>query len=114
MEKLSELLANPNWRKRCLGTNIAAPENIQLSGKVRVALVASNNVRKDKEPELYEAIRESAPEWREDVKIPVNKDVVAQRHRDGNAGHSWLLWLGDFTAGELNLVYGTRDHTQGV
>ena len=97
MEKLTELLANRKWRKRCLRTNIAAPEDIQVSGKVRVALVASNNVRKDKEPVLYEAIREAAPEWWDDVKITVNKDVVAQRHRDGNAGHSWLLWLGDFT-----------------
>ena len=114
MEKLSELLANRKWQKRCLRTNIAAPEDIQVSGKVRVALVASNNVRKDKEPELYEAIKEVAPEWWDDAKITVNKDVVAQRHRDGNAGHSWLLWLGDFTGGELNFDDGTRVEKKGV
>ena len=114
MDKLAELLAKRKWRKRCLRTNIAAPEDIQLSGKVRVALVASNNVRKDKEPELYEAIKEVAPEWSDDVKITVNKDVTAQRHRDGNAGHSWLLWLGDFTGGELNFDDGTRIEKKGV
>ena len=114
MERLTELLANRKWQKRCLRTNIAAPEDIQLSGKVRVALVASNNVRKDKEPKLYEAIREAAPEWWEDVRITVNKDVVAQRHRDENVGHSWILWLGDFTGGELNFDDGTRIEKKGV
>ena len=114
MDKLTELLAKRKWEKRCLRTNIAAPEDIRQSGKVRVALVASNCVKKEKEPKLYEAIREAAPEWWEDVRITVNKDVVAQRHRDGNAGYSWILWLGDFTGGELNFDDGTRIEKKGV
>ena len=24
---------------------------------------------------------------------------MAKRHKDGNKGHSWLLWLGDYTSG---------------
>ena len=50
----------------------------------------------------------------EDVRITVNKDVVAQRHRDGNAGHSWILCLGDFTGGELNFDDGARIEKKGV
>ena len=114
MDKLTELLAKRKWEKRCLRTNIAAPEDIRQSGKVRVALVSSNCVKKEKEPKLYEAIREAAPEWWEDVRITVNKDVVAQRHRDGNAGYSWILWLGDFTGGELNFDDGMRIEKKGV
>ena len=29
----------------------------------------------------------------------LNKDLVAQRHKDGNMGRSWILWLGDYTSG---------------
>ena len=49
-----------------------------------------------------------------DGRITVYKDVVAQRHRDGNAGHSWILWLGDFTGGELNFDDGARIDKKGV
>ena len=114
MEKLTELVANRKWQKRCPRAKIAAPEHTRKTGMVPVALVASNTVRKEKDPERYEAIRRVAPEWWEDVRITVNKDVVAQRHRDGNAGRLWILWLGDFTGGELNFDDGTRIETKGV
>ena len=39
----------------------------------------------------------------------LNKDLVAQRHEGGNKGHSWVLWLGDFTSGGgLNSDDGTK------
>ena len=31
--------------------------------------------------------------------ITLNKDVLAKRHRDGNTGHSWMIWLGDYAGG---------------
>ena len=50
-------------------------------------------------PLLYEAIRAIAPEWWDETRITLNKDVVAKRHRDGNKGHSWMIWLGDYEGG---------------
>ena len=38
MVRLTELLAKRKWQKRCLRTNIAAPQDIQQSGKVRKLL----------------------------------------------------------------------------
>ena len=59
-----------------------------------MAHVRSNVVRKEKEPVLCEAIKEIAPEWwGDETRVTVNQDVVCQRHRDGNTGHSWMLWL---------------------
>ena len=56
--------------------------------------------QREKEPELYDAIKEVAPEWwGDETRIILNEDLVAKRHKDGNKGHSWLLWLGDYTSG---------------
>jgi hypothetical protein len=96
MERVAELLQARKWVKKCLRTNIT--DNV-TGNKVKVAHVASNVLNHEKEPELYEAIRAIAPEWWEDTRITLNKDVVAKRHRDGNKGHSWMIWLGDYEGG---------------
>jgi hypothetical protein len=96
MERVAELLQARKWVKKCLRTNI--PDNV-TGNKVKVAHVASNVLNHEKEPELYEAIRAIAPEWWEDTRITLNKDVVAKRHRGGNKGHSWMIWLGDYEGG---------------
>ena len=31
----------------------------------------------------------------------LNKNVTRKRHKDGNVGHSWVIWFGDFTGGAL-------------
>ena len=66
--------------------------------------------QRQKEPELFDAIQAIAPEWwGEDTRIVLNKDLVAKRHKDGNKGHSWCLWLGDFqTGGGLNFDDGSK------
>jgi hypothetical protein len=116
MDEVARLLETRRWAKTCLRANIAAPEDVELRGKVKVAHLRSNVLKKEKEPELHRAIREIAPEWwGEETRITLNKDVVCQRHRDGNEGHSWLLWLGDYTqGGELNFDDGTVIAGKGV
>ena len=66
MERVAELLQARKWVKKCLRTNIT--DNV-TGTKVKVAHVASNVLIRDKEPELYEAIRAIAPEWWEDTRI---------------------------------------------
>ena len=66
MERVAELLQQRKWAKKCLRTNIT--DNV-TGNKVKVAHVASNVLNREKEPELYEAIRAIAPEWWEDTRI---------------------------------------------
>ena len=111
MERVEELMAKRRWVKHCLRTNCAAPEDIQLCGKIKIAKIYSNLLyKREKEPDLYDAIREIAPEWwGDDTRIILNKDLVAKRHKDGNKEHSWVLWLGDFTSGGgLNFDDGSK------
>ena len=82
-----------------------------MTGKIKVAKIYSNLLwQREKEPELYDAIKEVAPEWWDDeTRSILNKDPVAKRHKDGNKGHSWLLWLGDYTScGGVNLDDGRK------
>ena len=87
-----------------------------MRGKVKVAHLKSNVLKKEKEPALYEAIKEIAPEWwGEETRIPLNKDVVCQKHKDGKERRSWMLWLGDYTqGGELHFEDGTVIKDKGV
>ena len=77
-------------------TNCAAPEDIVMTGKIKFATIYSNLLwQREKEPELYDAIKGIAPEWWDDeTRIILNKDLATKRHKDGNKGHSWLVWLG--------------------
>ena len=65
---------------------------------------------KEKEPELWDAIKKTAPEWfGNETQLTLNKDLCCKRHRDrGNKEHSWILWLGDFAGGTLNFDNGDK------
>ena len=110
MDELEELMSKRKWIKHSLRTNVAQPDDIHQSGKVKVANIYSNLLRtREKDPMLYDAIKEIAPEWwGEETQIILNKDLTCKRHRDGNKEHSWILWLGDFTGGALHFEDGTK------
>ena len=100
MDRVEELLRKRKWCETCLRANIADPDAVQQRGQLKVVRLRSNVVKSNKEPELYDAIRAIAPEWwGDETRITVNQDVCCKRHRDGNTGHSWMLWLGDYTSG---------------
>ena len=109
MDVLEDLMSKRKWKKQCLRANVAQPEDIVTYGTVKVAKIYSNVLNKrEKEPELYDAIKDIAPEWwGEDTQITLNKDPRCKRHRDhGNKEHSWILWLGDYTGGDLHFDDG--------
>ena len=117
MDKVLELMSKRKWQKHCLRVNVAQPEDIKITGSVKVAKIYSNVLNnRDKEPELYDAIKDVSPEWwGDDIQITLNKDLVCKRHRDhANKEHSWILWLGDFTGGALNFDDGTKVEGKGV
>ena len=111
MDLVEQLMAARRWHKRRLRTNIARPEDVILCNKTKIALVESEvpqrRYRKDRE--LTQAIEDIAPEWwGEDTRMSINRNVQCERHKDGNKGHSYVLWLGDFTGGALLFDDGTR------
>ena len=111
MDRVEELFTKRNWMRRCLRASVAQPEDIITYGTVKLALIYSNVLNKrDKEPELYHAIKEIAPEWwGEETQITLNKDLVCKRHRDScNKEHSWISWLGDFAGGALLFDDGAK------
>ena len=117
MDVLEELMSKRKWVKNCLRANVAQPEDIVVHGTFKVAMIYSNVLKnRAKEPELYDAIKDIAPEWwGEDTQITLNKDVMCKRHRDhANKEHSWILWLGDFTGGALNFDDGIKIEGKGV
>ena len=117
MEKLQELMAKRKWVKHCLRLNLAQPEDVIMTGSVKVAKIYSIVLNKrEEEPELYDAIEEVAPErWGDDAQITLNKDLVCKRHKDhGNKEHSYILGLGGFTGGALNFDDGAEVEGKGV
>ena len=110
MDRLEELLSKRKWSKSCLRANVAQPEDIVTYGTIKVAKIYSNVLKREKEPELYDAIKDIAPEWwGDDTQITLNRDLVCKRHKDhGNKEHSWILWLGHFCGGALHFDDGTR------
>ena len=111
LDTLEELMSKRKWVKSCLRSNVAQPEDIKLSGTVKVAKIYSNVLNnREKEPELYDAIKNVAPEWWDDeTRITLNKDLVCKRHRDhANKEHSWIMWLGHFCGGDLHFDDGKR------
>ena len=64
MDKLLDLVSKRKWQKHCLKLNVAQPEDIKMSGSIKATKIYSNVLNKrEKEPELYDAIKELAPEW---------------------------------------------------
>jgi hypothetical protein len=109
MDELLALLEKRRWIQMCLRTNIAKPEEIEVSATgFRKARLASNVVG-PRERELREAVKAIAPMWDDDLKILVNKNVTCKPHKDrGNVGLSQCLWLGDFEGGALVFESGRR------
>ncbi len=66
--------------------------------------------QQDEEPELYDAIKDVAPEWwDEDTRIVLHRNNTLKRHKDRNDNeHSWILWLGHYSGGALNFDDGKR------
>ncbi len=67
-----------------------------MYGTVKAAKIYPNVQNQiDKQAELYDAIKDVAPErCGDDTKITFNKDFVCKRHRDhANKEHSEILWL---------------------
>ena len=110
LHDLEQALASRRWEAQCLRTNIVQPDKIFTypSGNMKVALCESNTPRKN-EQRLRELIQNCAPEWwGDDTTLTLNRNVQCKRHRDGNHGLSWILWLGDFTGGALVFEDGKR------
>lgn len=105
LEQIEEMLNKRKWAKDCLRANIAEPHQIVMRGvkkNVKIAVLQSE-VLPARETELRALIKSIAPEWwgDEETKVLLNKNVTCKRHRDGNDGHSYILWLGDYIGGEL-------------
>ena len=115
MDKVEELLRKRKWAKDCLRVNIAQPDQIitrGTTGKVKIALVKSNLLRKN-EHELREAIRFIAPEWwGDETQVILNHNVQCKRHKDSTKEHSWIISLGDLTGGALCFDDGSRFEEQ--
>ena len=59
--------------------------------------------------DLVKAIEDISPEWwGEEARICINRNAQCKRHKDGNKGYSYMLWLGDFKGGALLFDDGAR------
>ena len=57
MDKVLELMSKRKWQKHCLRVNVAQPEDIKITGSVKVAKIYSNVLNnREKEPELFRLI----------------------------------------------------------
>ncbi len=76
MDKGEELMSKRRWQKHCLRVNVAQPEDIRIKSSVKVAKIYSNVLNnREKEPELYDAVRDVAPQWwGDDTQITLNED----------------------------------------
>ena len=116
MELVETLMASRKWRNICLRANIVTPDKIQVWKSTKLAMTESNSPTKSRhDQELKRAIEAIAPEWwGENTRICLNRNVQCEKHRDGNKGHSYILWLGDFTGGALVFDDGTRIEDKGM
>ena len=109
MDEIEKMLESRKWAKDCLRINITEPDKIIQRGKVNISLLQSEVLRKDKETALREHIKTIAPEWwGDETQVLLNKNVQCKKHVDTNDGHSYVLWLGDFSGGALLFEDGTR------
>jgi hypothetical protein len=108
MEDIEKMLESRRWAKDCLRVNITEPDKIIQRGKVKISLLQSEVLPK-KETALRTAIQSIAPEWwGDETQVLVNKNVQCKKHIDANDGHSYVLWLGDYSGGALLFEDGTR------
>ena len=108
LQDIEVLLAKRSWAKHCPRTNIVSNDKTFEYPNFKIALCESNSMC-NRERKLIELIASIAPEWTDgESKITLNRNVQCERHKDGNDGLSWIIWLGDFTGGALVVDYGTR------
>ena len=108
MDVIEKMLESRRWDKSCLRINITEPDKIIQRGKVKVSLLQSEVLPK-RETTLREHIKQIAPEWwGDETQVLLNKNVKCKKHVDTNDGHSYILWLGDFSGGALLFEDGTR------
>ena len=108
MDVIEKMLESRKWAKDCLRINITEPDKIIQRGKVKISLLQSQVLPKQ-ETTLREHIKAIAPEWwGDETQVLLNKNVQCKKHVDTNDGHSYVLWLGDFSGGALLFEDGTR------
>ncbi len=118
MDKLEELLSKHKWPSVCRRVSIVPPDE-------RVTICRTRGRRKTKyfcqsegfsltnktKLHLSKAIMDIMPDWfvpEENFCMTVNKNVQTYPHRDSlNKGDAAILFLGDFTGGELHAENGT-------
>ncbi len=67
MDTLEELMSKRKWVQSCLRAKVAQPEGVVMCGTVKVAKIYSNILNnREKETELYDNIKNVAPEWWDD------------------------------------------------
>ena len=108
MKIVEFILTHRTWKSHCLRVNICTPDQVEQYKKIKIAHIESNALGKS-EHILRHAIKNIAPEWFGDgTRVCLNRNVKCEKHRDGNVGLSWILWLGDFTGGALCFETGSR------
>ena len=122
MDEVEEMLAKHKWPKACRRVAIVPPEErVRIPGlkggrNVTKYYTQSEGFSRNNKgmTKLREKIEAILPDWfvpderSGHFVITINKDVTCYPHRDAlNSGDQALLYLGDFTGGELVLEDGT-------
>ena len=114
MDQLLTALRTHRWGKTQLRYNIVPPEDRQTkaykSGRIMTTIKRGIRSQSLKSGELYELIMSMAPTDRPhgDWRVTINKNIQCYPHRDrGNVGRSYILFMGDYTGGELCFENGT-------
>ena len=114
MDQLLAALSTHKWGKTHLRYNIVAPDDrvtkVYKSGHKMTTIKKGIHSQSLKEGPLFDLILSLAPEDRPegDWRITINKNIQCYPHKDrGNVGNSYILFLGDYTGGELCFEDGT-------
>lgn len=114
MDKVEEMLKKHKWPKVCRRISIVSPEErVTIKGPKGDRRMTKNVCQSEgfsrfnkTRAHLSEAIEEILPDWfvpGENFTMTINKDVTCYPHKDNsNVGDSAILFLGDFSGGELH------------
>jgi len=120
MDKVKDLLSKHKWPKVCRRICIVSPEErMTIKGPKGESRRMTKNFCQSEgfsrlnkgRAHLREAIEAILPDWfvpGEHFTITINKDVTTYPHKDSlNIGDAAILFLGDFSGGELHAEDGT-------
>lgn len=112
MDRLLELLQTHKWVKSRLRYNIVPPEDRvvqEYNGRKGTYLRKGIKSQSLASGQLFDHIMSMAPERPEgNWLVTINENIQCYPHKDrGNVGHSYILFLGDFSGGELCFEDGT-------